>query len=318
MRSIFRFRDRDGKGVEKGEDTTPNLKYFFKLFRRKLSSLLSLNILMLFQVLPIVIGVLAYLYASKTPSQTSAVFAPVYGVSLIDSSATTSLLLALHGVPLGIPTFHNASYWIIGACVVFFVLTIGWQSAGSSYVLRGLVRGDAVFVFSDYFYAIRRNFKQAFLYGLIDTVICLALLVDFLYYQSRVGAFWQDVMFWIITALTLLYLIMRPYIYLMLVTFRMKIRKMFKNALIFSALGIKRNFMAVLGIVLLLAVHVVLIVALLPYGIAIPVIIPVVYLVAAIGFIITYAAYPIIDRYMIAPYVTKTEDENADTEAQSE
>jgi hypothetical protein len=23
---------RDGKGVEKGEDTTPNLKYFFKLW----------------------------------------------------------------------------------------------------------------------------------------------------------------------------------------------------------------------------------------------------------------------------------------------
>ena len=132
MRSIFRFRDRDGKGVEKGENTTPNLRYFFKLFRRRFSSLLSLNILMLFQILPIVIGVLAYLFTSKTPSQTSAVFAPVYGVALIDSNATTSLLLALHGVPLGIPIYHTSSYWIIGVCALFFVLTIGWQTAGAS------------------------------------------------------------------------------------------------------------------------------------------------------------------------------------------
>ena len=49
----FRLFDmnRDGKGVEEEEDRTPNLKFFFKLFFRKFSKLIQLNLLMIFQVL---------------------------------------------------------------------------------------------------------------------------------------------------------------------------------------------------------------------------------------------------------------------------
>ena len=44
-------------------------------------------------------------------------------------------------------------------------------------------------------------------------------------------------------------------------------------------------------------------------GISIPIILPFFYLLAAIGFMATYAAYPVIDRYMIAPYATKNNEE---------
>ncbi|MBE6649666.1 MAG: hypothetical protein E7614_09185, partial [Ruminococcaceae bacterium] len=49
--------NRDGKGVNPGEDTTPNLKFFFKQLARKFSKIISLNILMIFQVIPILISV---------------------------------------------------------------------------------------------------------------------------------------------------------------------------------------------------------------------------------------------------------------------
>jgi hypothetical protein len=88
---------------------------------------------------------------------------------------------------------------------------------------------------------------------------------------------------------------------MMMITFDMKIRKMFKNALIFSALGIKRNLMAALGILLLLGLHALLMILLLP-EVIITVIVPFVYIFAAVGFITAYAIYPVIDRYMIAPY----------------
>lgn len=305
--SIFKFRDRTGKGVEKGEDTRPTFKNFFKQFFRKFSYLLSLNVLMLLQVVPVIIAIFAFLTTPMTPSQTSAAFAPLYGASLIEQSVPSNLFLALEALPLNIPVFQPASYWIIAACALFLVLTLGLQSVGSFYVLRGLVRGEAVFVFSDYFYGIKRNFKQGFLFGLIDSILIIVLAVDLAYYSQTVGTFWLDLMFWILTAITILYVIMRPYIYLMLITFNMNMRKMFKNALIFSALGIKRNLLAALGILLLVALHVLLIVMFMPQGI-ITVIVPLVYLFAAIGFITTYAAYPVIDRYMIAPYRKETGD----------
>ena len=309
FKSIFSFRQRDGKGVEKGEDNRPTFKNFFKKFFRKFSHLLSLNLLMLMQVIPIIVAVLSYLFISRTPSQSSALFAPLYGASLIaPNNPTSTLISVLDAIPLAIPIFNPAEYWIIAGCALLLLILNGWLSVGSFYVLRGLVRGDAVFVFSDFFYGIKKNFKQGFWFGLIDAVITVVLTIDLLHYSGTVGAFWMDVLFWILTALAILYTVMRPYIYLMMITFDIKIRKMFKNALIFSALGIKRNLMAALGIVLLLALHIVLIILFMPQVI-ITVILPILYVFAAIGFITTYAAYPIIDRYMIAPYRQNVEEE---------
>ena len=80
--------------------------------------------------------------------------------------------------------------------------------------------------------------------------------------------------------------------------------------MIFSVLGIKRNIMAFLGLILILGIHVLLILWLVPMGISIPLVLPLVYVLALIGFMTTYAAYPIIDRYMIAPYASDPLQEN--------
>lgn len=296
-----KFRNRDGKGVKKGEDTRPTLKNFFKMFARKFSHMLSLNLLMLLQIAPVVAALMAYLFIQKTPSQSSVLFAPLYGASLIEQSPASSLILALEAIPLNIPVFQPIAYWIIAGCALLLLLSNGLLTVGSFYVLRGLVRGDAVFVFSDFFYGIKRNLKQGFLFGLVDTLLTGVLIFDVVYYSGTVGAFWMDVLFWILAALAILYLIMRPYIYMMLITFDMKVRKMFKNALIFSALGIKRNLMGALGILLLLGLHALLMFLFLP-EVIITVIVPIVYIFAAVGFITAYAIYPVIDRYMIAPY----------------
>ena len=134
-----------------------------------------------------------------------------------------------------------------------------------------------------------------------DTLLSVVLIFDVVYYSGTVGAFWMDVLFWILTALALLYLIMRPYIYMMLITFDMKVRKMFKNALIFSLLGFKRNIMAFLGLLILVLFMLLLIFgiggALLPIGIAIPLVI----LFSGASFMADFAAWYKIHDIMIAP-----------------
>jgi hypothetical protein len=102
---------------------------------------------------------------------------------------------------------------------------------------------------------------------------------------------------------------MRFYIYNLLVTFDIKNFKLLKNALIFTALGIGRNLLALLGIILLVVIHILLIFLFLPLGISIPIILPFFYLLAATSFMATYAAYPVIDKYMIAPYLDEKGDD---------
>ena len=301
------YMNRDGKGVEDvEEDRTPNLKFFFKLFFRKFSKLIQLNLLMIFQVLPILAIVLMYIYGDKTPTATDVSFAPLYGISSIANSIGAVPTLDIISTQMGLPVFApalNITMIVLGILLIF---TWGWQNVGAAYVVRGLYRGEPVFVWSDFFYGIKRNFKQGFFMGLIDALVMIVLAVDFVFFFTRGGTFALDFMYFVIFALVIVYMVMRFYLYLMLITFDLKITKIIKNALIFSVLGIKRNLLAILGIAIVLVINAFLIVWTLPSGFSLPVVLPFIYLFATLLFISTYAAYPVIDKYMIAPYVDKT------------
>ena len=305
--------NRDGKGVYEHETRKPTLAFFFKLYFRKFSQLLQLNLLMLFMVIPVIAVIFMFLLGNKTNVATDTLFAPLYGLN-ISTSALPNItsLLDISSIQMDIPALKPAMNVAIILLGIFLALTWGWQNTGAAYVLRGLFRGDAVFVFSDYFYAIKKNFKQAFVLGLIDFACLAVLIVDFMYFSGVGGSFGLDFMYFATLALIIIYTIMRFYIYNLLVTFDIKNFKLLKNALIFTILGIKRNLMAMLGIVLLLALHVALLVIFIPIGISIPLILPFVYIMATLSFITTYAAYPVIEKYMITPY--QEESANADPE----
>ncbi len=308
--------NRDGKGVYEYEDRKPTFLFFFKLYFRKFSQLLQLNLLMLFMVIPLIVVIALYFLGDKTPTATNMLYAPLYGIDTVINSPVTAGTLDLSSVQMEIPVFSPAMNVVVICMFVFLAITWGWQNVGAAYVLRGLFRGDAVFVFSDYFYGIKRNFKQAFFLGLIDFVCSAVLIIDFLYFYNLTGSFGFDFMYFTIFALALIWIAMRFYIYNMLVTFNLKNFKILKNALIFSVLGIKRNIMGILGIVVLLILHILLCILLLPYGIAVPLILPLVYIMATIGFIATYCGFPVIQKYMIDPYEQQAAEELEENQAE--
>ena len=83
----------------------------------------------------------------------------------------------------------------------------------------------------------------------------------------------------------------------------------FPACLIFSILGIKRNILALLGIILFVALHFALILLLMSTPFGFVVILPLIYLVAVTAFIAGYASYPIIDRYLIEPYAQEESED---------
>ena len=308
---VFKLFDmnRDGKGVEKQEKLKPTFVNFFKIFFRRFGHLLRLNLMMVVQIIPIVVIICAWLLGPKSPTARNILFAPLYGVEQASSGVMTSVELDMSSIQMGLPVFSPAMIITIICLVVVMAVTWGWQNIGATYVLRGLLRGDPVFVFSDFFYAIKKNLKQGFLLGLFDFFVTAILLLDFLFFYQKTGSYGFDVMYFAILLLILLWMIMRFYIYNLLITFDIKIFKLIKNAFIFTILGFGRNILAVLGSVLIIAINIVLIFLLLPVGISVPLILPFFYILATVAFMGTYAAYPVIDKYMIAPYVVEeTED----------
>lgn len=300
---IFRQTERQDDLMP--EDTTPTLGFFFKQLWRKKGKLVSLNLLMVVRFLPITAVVLIYLLGQKTATMANPVYAPLLGISLAGQSAgagATSLgaLFGIFGeqISIAFPT-TAAKVWMV-ALLLFTALTWGWQTVGGTYNLRSLVRGDSCFLWSDYFYAIKRNLKQGFFFGLLDALIIAVLAFDWFYFNSLAGySLFYSAMYFFTLVMIIIYACMRFYIYPMMITFDLSVRKLLKNALIFSMLGIKRNILALFGIVAVLALNILLIGPSLSIGFTLTLILPFFYLPALAGFMSVYASYPNIQRYMI-------------------
>ena len=300
------------------EDTTPTLKFFFKLLWRKAAKLLTLNLMMVFQIIPIVVAVLVYFFGATTPTVEHAAYAPLLGTYIAGGSPSAATLLGTFGQQLNVPVMTTGRLIVICIMIAITVLTWGWQNVGAAYNLRSLVRGDSAFLWSDYFYAIRRNLKQAFVFGIVDLLIIFILVCDIMFFFPLSTTTGYGLMYGLVLALGLIYLVMRFYIYPMMITFDLSIYKLLKNALIFTMLGFKRNLVAVLGIFAIIVLNIAAILGGLSVGFSVPFVLPFFYLLALLGFISMYAAYPNIKRYMIDPYETSDSNDDTSNEVASE
>ena len=299
--NIFSSRD-DIPGVSKEEEekiTNPNLSSFFKIYKRKFGRLLSVNIFMILGNFPIIFAIIAmagYFDHSVSAPQ-SPLFPLLQGAALFDSSPSLSILFGNFGELQTYmqPSVGTMIMWCLSLLIIF---TFGWVNVGTTYILRSLVRGDPVFMWSDFWYAIKRNKGQGMLMGILDILFMALIAYDIFFFYTNIGTFYMNLMFYVALFIGIIYFIMRFYIYLLLITFDLKFTKIIKNALIFSIIGFKRNFMAILGIISLVIINIVLLIYLLPIGITIPFVL----LFSNGAFMTTYAAYFKIKEIMIDPY----------------
>jgi len=308
--SFFQRIQNERKEISSDEPKVldkPNLVNFFKLTGRKITTLLYVNLMFILCNFP----VFFVLYAiSGYPSiQTFAPYyqqyAPLLGASYFDQSPLTASLLGIFGVQAGVTVPTTATY-IFLALGLLLLITFGPANVGMTYQLRSIVREEGLFLWSDFWYAIKRNWKQGLIYGVIDLLIMGILGYDFLYFYLNLGSGSTpiSIMFFMTFAMCIIYAMMRMYIYLMMITFDLSIFKLLKNALSFTILGIKRNIMALLGIVLLFALEYLVLYIFFPIG----VILPFIFLFSIGSLMCAYAAYPKIKEIMIDPYYKQVEE----------
>jgi hypothetical protein len=292
--------NRDGPGVSKDEaPLTPTFLHLPKFYFRKFTKLLSVNMLMtpLF-IIPLIM-VYLYVVAPTTPTESHVLYSTLYGSYLLTSSPAWTSLLGVYGIQLNMPVFDPLRIWVMIGLFLLLGAVWGWINVGATYCCRSLFRGEPVFVLDDFKYSIRRNLKQGFFVGLIDYG-CLALLAyDMVYFSRRGGTFWLDFMFFALCAVTAVFLFMRMYFYVMLITFDIKTGKLLKNSLIFSILGIKRNLLAALSILIVAGLNAVLIILFYPINVFVPIMLPFIYLLPTVCMFKVYFTYPVLEKYMI-------------------
>jgi len=316
--NLFNFMNRDGKGVEKGSELKvlekPNIANFFKLFWRRLSQLNTINLFYVFGNFPLFVGLLALTgytsldVASPGVGVYSALKGSLYFAGGGSAALNSPVIASLNGIfgKQAITSVPTTLTYVLYGLTLLFLFTSGIVNVGCTYLLRNMIRGEHLFIWKDFWYAVKKNIKQALIFGVIDIVISVLLVYDMIWFNVNMRTTSSmTVLYFMSFGLILIYFFMRMYIYPMLITFDLSIFKMFKNALLFTVLGIKRNLMCLLGTVLVIALNLLIYFTFIPIGIILPFIIT----IALCNYLSVYCAYPVIKKYMIDPYYSEVEEE---------
>lgn len=306
----YNFHRKDAQKDDLGDILEhPDLKTFFKLFGRKFYQLISVNLYLIFGNFPLFFLLFAMSnYTSLiSTAPASQLFPALYGMSKFVDSPAIEALKGVFGlqVQISVPTIGTYVLCGLAGLVIF---TFGIVNVGVTYIIRNMVKGEPVFLWTDFWYIIKRNLRQAILYGILDLAILGLMVWNLYFYLTNFGAGIQhQIFFFMILIMLVIYLFMRNYTYTLLLTFKYKITQILKNALIFTFLGVKRNLGYGLLIVLTLVLNYWIFTVFPPLGLILPfVITPVICM-----FIGIYGAFPVIHEYLIKPLDTD-EDEPDD------
>lgn len=131
-------------------------------------------------------------------------------------------------------------------------LIAGPATAGTTYVVRNWARDEHAWVWSDFKDAWKQNWKESLIIMLINGLVLIIFYVNLNFYRLQAQ---QNVVFLIlyyfILIAGLIYLMMNMFIFPMLVTYKLKVRQIFKNAFIFTMAELPRTFVifAIAGLI---------------------------------------------------------------------
>lgn len=265
MAGFFGFFDytKPGPGVPK--DSPPKAKFlvFFEVFGRKFWKLIRMNIMFLIFNIPAVIAALVamqFIFQQK--------LLPDMGDDLFVRFALGSFLLCIP------------------------VITVGPAQAGYTYILRNYSREEHAFPWWDFKDAALKNFKESMIICVLDFVFVLVFGIAINFYSKvEMNSIIPALATGFLIMAFIVFLMMHLYIYPMLVTFKLKIKQIYKNALIFAM----AKFLPNLGILILCFV---LLQATFIYPV-IGIILFCLITMSLIGLITNFYAYPKLKKYII-------------------
>lgn len=189
-----------------------------------------------------------------------------------------------------------------------FGVTSGLAEVGLTNVARNIARDKHSFGVSDFFTTIKKNWKQALVAGILNTLITGAIIFAGYFYFTSEGTFALIALSLMIVCF-ILFSFMKYYIWLIIITFNLPLKKIYKNSFLFVFANLKNNLL--IGVVSILCFALMIgIPLLIPYNI---VIVLSVFLLTCVypGFIhilIQFCIFPKVKKMMIDPYYEQHPD----------
>lgn len=270
--NFFSSYNKPGPGVEKDEPPKAAPIRFFEIYFRKFGKLLQANLIFVM---------------------------PMIGVALLMGilySLVPHLLLRFSEGGEAIDLTTN--YLVPLPLILIFPFI-----AGLTLITRNFSREEHAFIWSDFWDAVKANWKYFLLNGFLVYLVYFLMSFSMRYYFGRAA---EETLFYVpfglCLILSLVFLIAQYYIPVMFITFDLKFGQVYKNALIFVLAGFGRNLI-VTAVLIVLALLIPFPTS--PISMTVFLVLTLFWLFSFVSYLVNFAVYPVIDRYMIQPYQQK-------------
>lgn len=235
-------------------------------------------------------------------------------------AAALMVLLFFLPVPhiqLNLPTANSDSGQVYDLWVRYVVpiplVFVSPFVAGITIVTRNFAREEHAFIFADFMKATKNNWKLFLANGVIAYFVYVIFSFSATYYTGMLSQGW---VYCIPLGLTIvavtMFIFAQYYLPIMFITFDLKFGQFYRNAFIFAIVGMIRNFLITILFAALIIVATMFI-DVLVLLIALCIILPFL-LFSFVSYTTSFAAYPIIKKYMIDRHQQNEDDEKSDAD----
>lgn len=197
-------------------------------------------------------------------------------------------------------------------CLIYLpIVTNGLACVGITHIARNTARDKHSFGLSDFFETIKKNWKQSLIAGIINAVATVLIGFSIWFYGFGKESMFNSVALGIVIGILFIFTCMQYYIWTMLITFDLPLKKIYENSFKFVFINFKKNLLCFVSMVLIYGI---LIGGVLISGKIWPLILViagVIYVFLVPGFrylLIQFCTFSAIKKFMIDPYYEKNPD----------
>lgn len=201
---------------------------------------------------------------------------------------------------------------VVYSMMSLLILPHGYVSAGLTNVTRNLARDKHTFGLSDFFETAKKNWKQATAAGLINTVLTVLLVFGAIFYLNMNNYFGIAGCAICIVAFMIL-ACMKYYLWVMIITFELPLKAIYRNAFSFVFLNMKKNLL--IGLISIAYYAIILAAWLLLRWPIVPFMMFLITVTIYPGFkqlLVQYCVFPSIKKYIIDPYYAEHPEEDVE------
>lgn len=264
-----------GKGVSKSEPQKNAFFEFFSILKEKFWNISLLNLMFVAVLIP---------------------------VALICS-----------GLGAFINRFTGFAPLIILSFLPVVLLSPVW--AAVTRITRDYTRREPCFFWQDFKGCVKNNWKQCLAVSLLSYLVFMLLIIAIPFYWANLASgWWYAIPFGACVMVGIVFVFMQYYLYMMIVTLDLKLRELFKNALIFSFACLFRNlFMTMVLLAFTLAAGLLVF-----YSFIFPILFVFSLVLIAgmffglVSFFISFNVFPQIQKYILDPYYEEHPEQSAE------